>query len=65
MGFSRQEYWSGVPLPFPLLRGRGGNFQELGHGPLSDLHGQPWNYYGLWGMLSNLLMCYNGSFPGG
>ena len=19
MGFSRQEYWSGVPLPFPLL----------------------------------------------
>ena len=22
MGFSRQEYWSGVPLPFPLLVAR-------------------------------------------
>ena len=22
MGFSRQEYWSGVPLPFPQTRGR-------------------------------------------
>ena len=24
MGFSRQEYWSGVPLPFPIKLGTNG-----------------------------------------
>ena len=32
MGFSRQEYWSGVPLPSPL--------QQLGHGNNLDVHWQ-------------------------
>ena len=29
MGFSRQEYWSGVPLPSPQHKGRGFKMMEL------------------------------------
>ena len=29
MGFSRQEYWSGLPFPSP------GNLPDLGMGPMS------------------------------
>ena len=29
-----------------LFRGRGGDFQDLGHRPLFGLYGQPWNCHG-------------------
>ena len=47
MGFSRQEYWSGVPLPSPLTAARhiifigagilGDSLSALGHGVLGQL----------------------------
>ena len=30
MGFSRQEYWSGVPLPSPAIQETGVQMQETG-----------------------------------
>jgi len=29
MGFSRQEYWSGVPLPSPISLATKGNYDPL------------------------------------
>ena len=29
MGFSRQEYWSGVPLPSPLYANKMDNLEEM------------------------------------
>ena len=39
MGFSRQEYWSGVPLPWPLGKLKQKNSQRLGcsHGAFSHM----------------------------
>ena len=37
MGFSRQEYWSGVPFPSPKVTLGAGNSQNgLGHSNYSD-----------------------------
>ena len=33
----------------PAISGRGGDFQELGHGPLLDPYGRPWNCHGACG----------------
>ena len=35
MGFSRQEYWSGVPLPFPSVNVRDAVFVKRGGGMIS------------------------------
>ena len=36
MGFSRQEYWSGVPFPSPILSGAISNFLLLFHSSILD-----------------------------
>ena len=40
MGFSRQKYWSGVPLPSPLLPYR--LLQNIEHSPLCHTVGPCW-----------------------
>ena len=37
MGFSRQEYWSGVPLPSPLVGQSQSNFQDMSSAALFAL----------------------------
>ena len=51
MGFSRQEYWSGVPLPSPIGLHRTGQFQLLWHPVVRAqtwitmmLNGLPWKW---------------------
>ena len=36
------------------ILGRGRDFQELGHHPLFDLYGQPWNCHGACGYVISL-----------
>ena len=43
----------------PAILRKGGDFQELGHHPLFDTYGGPWNCHGSVGVSVSLLMCYN------
>ena len=57
MGFSRQEYWSGVPLPSPFSRLMNWNYRSKGRNPKDRMgqHCQKWCrisiYVSTWGLL--------------
>ena len=66
MGFSRQEYWSGLPFPFPGdLRDPGiepGSLALQADSLLSELLGKPGDVINIMCYLTSLMSCYEPSF---
>ena len=46
----------------PVILGRGGDFQELGHRPLFDPYGRPWNCHGACGCVIWLADVLQGAY---
>ena len=55
MGFSRQEYWSGLPLPFPGLQSKGS--QRVGH-DWSDLACKYLSMQGSYTQMESTQVCW-------
>ena len=61
MGFSRQEYWSGVPLPSPIYRLHKSNWMWLHHEPKRQGFAGTSSRYKVMGRLPKAICRFNAS----